>query len=259
MEKNVSTTIVEGFCCKIKEALSIDAAIVGAGPSGLICAQRLAAKNRKVAIFESKLAPGGGIWGGAMLNNEIVVQSDCVELLDEFGVRYKDTGSGVLSVDSVEMASALIYRAVNAGTYIFNGVVVEDIVYKNGRVGGVVINWATVQMCNWIVDPLIVQSKNVLDATGHKALITEKFVKKTGIKLPTHSGEIEGEQPMWIERAEQATVDNTCEVHPGLFVSGMAANGVFGSPRMGPIFGGMLRSGIKAAELIEQNISQTIS
>ena len=38
--------------------------------------------------------------------------------------------------------------------------------------------------------------------------------------------------------------------YTGLFVSGMAANGVSGSFRMGPIFGGMLMSGKKAAELI---------
>ena len=45
-------------------------------------------------------------------------------------------------------------------------------------------------------------------------------------------------------------VENTKEIYPGLFVSGMAANGVSGSFRMGPIFGGMLMSGKKAAELI---------
>ena len=45
-------------------------------------------------------------------------------------------------------------------------------------------------------------------------------------------------------------MENTKEIFPGLFVSGMAANGVSGSFRMGPIFGGMLNSGKKVAELI---------
>ena len=49
---------------------------------------------------------------------------------------------------------------------------------------------------------------------------------------------------------KRQTVENTKEIYPGLFVSGMAANGVSGSFRMGPIFGGMLMSGKKAAELI---------
>ena len=55
---------------------------------------------------------------------------------------------------------------------------------------------------------------------------------------------------MNVELGEQTTVENTKEIYPGLFVSGMAANGVSGSFRMGPIFGGMLMSGKKAAELI---------
>jgi len=43
------------------------------------------------------------------------------------------------------------------------------------------------------------------------------------------------------------TVENTREVYPGLFVSGMAANTVCGGYRMGPVFGGMLLSGQRAA------------
>ncbi|MBU4194293.1 MAG: ribose 1,5-bisphosphate isomerase, partial [Actinobacteria bacterium] len=42
---------------------------------------------------------------------------------------------------------------------------------------------------------------------------------------------------------------NTREVYPGMMVCGMAANTVFGSPRMGAIFGGMFLSGRKVAEL----------
>ena len=55
---------------------------------------------------------------------------------------------------------------------------------------------------------------------------------------------------MCAEIGERAVVDNTKEVYPGLFVAGMCANAVYGSQRMGPIFGGMLLSGKKAAELI---------
>lgn len=49
------------------------------------------------------------------------------------------------------------------------------------------------------------------------------------------------------EKGERHTVENTREVYPGLFVSGMAATGVCGCYRMGPVFGGMPLSGKKAA------------
>ncbi|HEC69008.1 MAG TPA: ribose 1,5-bisphosphate isomerase, partial [Candidatus Omnitrophica bacterium] len=70
------------------------------------------------------------------------------------------------------------------------------------------------------------------------------------IKLKTPTGKILGEKSMWAEVAETTILKNTKEVCSGLYVCGMAANAVFGSPRMGPIFGGMLLSGRKAASEI---------
>ena len=49
---------------------------------------------------------------------------------------------------------------------------------------------------------------------------------------------------------EKEVVDNSKEIYPGLYVSGMAANAVFGGHRMGPIFGGMFLSGEKVARSI---------
>jgi thiamine thiazole synthase len=46
--------------------------------------------------------------------------------------------------------------------------------------------------------------------------------------------------------------ENTKEIFPSVYVAGMAANAVFGSPRMGPIFGGMLISGRMAAQMISE-------
>ena len=61
--------------------------------------------------------------------------------------------------------------------------------------------------------------------------------------------EVVGEKPMWADKGEKILLDTTKEVYPNLIVCGMAANAVAGSPRMGPVFGGMLLSGKKAAEL----------
>ena len=73
--------------------------------------------------------------------------------------------------------------------------------------------------------------------------------RKVG-RLKTPSGQIEGEKSMWAEVGEQMTVENTIEVYNNMYVTGMCCNAVMGAPRMGPIFGGMLLSGRKVAELI---------
>jgi len=74
--------------------------------------------------------------------------------------------------------------------------------------------------------------------------------RKTDIRFNTQSGALMGERSMWADRAERLTLENTREICPGVYVAGMSANAAFGGPRMGPIFGGMLLSGKKVAELI---------
>ena len=56
---------------------------------------------------------------------------------------------------------------------------------------------------------------------------------------------------MWgADRAENLIMEHTREIFPGLVICGMAANAFAGEHRMGPIFGGMLLSGEKAANLL---------
>ncbi|MCK4378129.1 MAG: ribose 1,5-bisphosphate isomerase, partial [Deltaproteobacteria bacterium] len=100
------------------------------------------------------------------------------------------------------------------------------------------------------VDPLVVRTKYVIDATGHPAEVIDVIQRKAGFDLLTETGKIMGEKSLWAEVAEQATVDNTKEVYPGTFVAGMAANATFGANRMGPVFGGMLLSGERVAQTI---------
>ena len=61
---------------------------------------------------------------------------------------------------------------------------------------------------------------------------------------------------MWADRAENKILENVGEIYPGLYVTGMAANAVHGSPRMGPIFGGMLLSGEYVAKKIIQDLEK---
>jgi thiamine thiazole synthase len=92
------------------------------------------------------------------------------------------------------------------------------------------------------VDPVALESKLVVDATGHDAVVVHSLQKRGLV-------EIKGFGPMWVAESEDAVIDNTTEVYPGLIVTGMAAATTFGLPRMGPTFGGMLLSGKRAAEV----------
>jgi len=256
MEQIVSTGIVDSYFKKLKESLSIDVAIVGGGPSGMVASYYLARKGYKVAVFERKLAPGGGMWGGAMMFNEIVVQKEALHVLDELSIFYKHLEKEYYTIDSVHATSALIYQATKAGAKVFNCTSIEDVVFKDGQVNGVVLNWAPVHRENMYVDPLVIMAGAVLDGTGHDCDIARTLEQKNGIKLNTPTGKVMGERSLSIDEGERATIENTKEVFPGLFVSGMAANGVSGGFRMGPIFGGMLLSGKKAADLIHQKLSK---
>ncbi len=250
MEQIVSNGIVDSYFSKLKQNLSVDVAIVGGGPSGLVASYYLAKNNLKVAIYERKLAPGGGMWGGAMMFNEIVVQKEVLPILDEFSIRYRELEGDFYTIDSVHAASALIYNATKAGVNIFNCTSVEDVVFLDKKVCGIVLNWAPIHRERMEVDPLVIMAKAVIDSTGHDCDVARTLERKNNIKLNTETGKVIGEYSLSINEGEKATINNTKEIYPGLFVTGMAANGVSGGFRMGPIFGGMILSGKKVAEMI---------
>ncbi|MCG2751741.1 MAG: sulfide-dependent adenosine diphosphate thiazole synthase [Desulfobacteraceae bacterium] len=244
----ITRAIIDRYYEKLINNLETDVAIVGGGPSGLVAGYYLAKAGKKVVLYERKLSIGGGMWGGGMMFNEIVVQKDALHVLDEFGIRYVEYRENYYTSDSVEAISTLISKAVKAGLTIFNCISVEDVVMRPDRVTGLVLNWSPVEMAGLHIDPLAVGSKVVIDATGHATEVVAVVQKKVPGKLRTKTGKIEGEKSMWADNAEQLTLKNTREVFPGLYVAGMSANATFGGPRMGPIFGGMLLSGEKVAK-----------
>jgi len=248
-----SRAILADYAARLDRAFESDVAIVGAGPAGLACACYLALEGRKVTVFEKKLSIGGGIWGGGMMFNTVVVGPDAADILDDVGVDYTADDAGRLVTSSVQLASALCYHASKAGAEIMNLVEVEDIMVADRRVTGVVINWTATLMAGLHVDPVCAEAKCVVDATGHDACVTH-MAARHGLKLATSSGVIEGQGPMAAEAGDKAVVEYTGEVCPGLYVCGMTACAVFGGPRMGPIFGGMLLSGRKLARALLQRL-----
>lgn len=249
-EVTISRAITETFMKDFMDAMDIDVAVAGAGPSGMIAAYYLADAGLKTAVFERNLRVGGGMPGGGMMFNRIVLQKEGKELMDVFGVRSQEYSEGYYVADALEAVSTLCASAIRKGARIFNLMSVEDVMIReDNRLRGLVLNWTAVSLAKFHVDPLGIRAKVIIDATGHDSEVCHIVERKIGQNLRTATGGVIGEKSMWAERGETEIVENTREVYPGLIVAGMAANAVCGSPRMGAIFGGMLVSGKKAAEL----------
>ena len=260
-EISVTEAIISEYYAKFKSCLQMDVAIVGAGPSGLTAAWKLSDQGFNVAVFERKLSIGGGIWGGGMTWNTIVVQEESKHVLEQAGIPLQEFKTGYFTADAVTAATTLASKATLSGSKVFNCTSVEDVVLREKdsgekRVTGVVINSSPVEMAGLHVDPLVMECKCLLECTGHDLEVLSTLTRKNDIRLDTPSGKIEGEMSMWADRAESRTVENTREIFPGVFVSGMAANATFGSYRMGPIFGGMLLSGEKVAREIAKTLRE---
>ena len=249
-DEKITKAIIERFTKKFIENLDQDVIIAGAGPAGLTTAYYLAKNGFKVSVFERKLSIGGGMWGGGMMFNEIVVGEEGKEILDEFGVKTEKYDDGYYTADSVEAVSTICSKAVQAGAKVFNSISVEDVMIDKREVCGVVINWSSVKLANLHVDPLSVRSKIVIEATGHPLEVLKILEKKVDGKLFTKTGKIVGEKSMNAEIGEKTVIENTREIYPNVYVCGMAANAAFGANRMGPIFGGMLMSGKRLADIL---------
>ena len=250
-DTKITAKIIERFSRDMLDLLELDVAVAGGGPSGLTAARYLAREGAKIAIFERNLHTGGGIWGGGILFPRVVIQEPAKALADEIGIKLEPAGEGCYTADSVEIASKLTAAAIDAGAKILAGLVVEDVLIRErDRIAGVVVNWTAAGLAKLHVDPVGIEARVVIDATGHEAGIARIVERKiSGAKFPTKTGGVVGEKSMWAEVGEREILENTREIHPGLIVTGMAAGTVFGSPRMGAIFGGMLLSGKKAAEI----------
>jgi thiamine thiazole synthase len=151
-------------------------------------------------------------------------------------------------IDAAELACALCLQAIRAGATLLNLVTLEDLCVHGGRVTGVVVNRTTISG-TLPVDPMVFEAGAVIDASGHEAVAVECLRARNLIaSRPTAAGS--GEGPMDAAAGEAFVVERVAEAFPGLWVTGMAVSATFGGPRMGPVFGGMLLSGKRVAELI---------
>lgn len=252
-ERDVTRAIVGGFLRQFEQYAESDVIIVGGGPSGLMAGKELAKTGLKVLIVERNNYLGGGFWIGGYLMNKVTVRAPAQEILDELGVPYEQATEGLYTADGPHACSKLIAATCDAGVKFANMTIFDDVVLREGnRVAGVVINWTPISSLPreiTCVDPIALESRVIIDATGHDACVCKKLEERGLIRTVGYGA-------MWVERSEDLVVEHTGEIHPGLIVTGMALSTVYGLPRMGPTFGAMLLSGKRASEAASRLLEQ---
>lgn len=252
-EKEVTRAIVAEFAKQFQEYVESDCIIVGAGPAGLMAGRELASKKIKTFLIERNNYLGGGFWIGGYLMNKVTVRSPGEKVLKELGIPYKEFSPGLYVADGPHACSKLIAASCDAGVKFANMTTFDDLVLReDNRVSGVVVNWTPVSSLPreiTCVDPVALETKVVIDASGHDACVVKKLEERGLIKTP-------GFGAMWVEASEDLVVEHTGEVHPGLIVAGMSVTTTYGLPRMGPTFGAMLLSGKKAAEVVLKSLKR---
>jgi thiamine thiazole synthase len=249
-EAKITKAILREFASWFEDYITSDVIIVGGGPSGLTAARDLARDGLKTLVIEANNYLGGGFWIGGYLMNTLTFRAPAQKVLDELRIPYKEAEPGLFTADGPNACSKLISAACDAGAKILNMTKFDDVVLRNSKVEGTVINWTPVSALPrqiTCVDPVSLESKVVIDATGHDAHVCKSLERRGIIELKEFG-------PMDANTSEDLVVEKTGEIYPGLLVCGMAVSTAYGIPRMGPTFGGMLCSGRRVAEIAKEKI-----
>lgn len=259
-ESQVARTMARRYFSDLDTYAESDIVIIGAGSCGLSAAYCLAKQrpDLKIAIIEASVSPGGGAWLGGQLFSAMVMRKPADRFLTEIGVPFDDEGGSFVVVKHAALFTSTILSRVLAfpNVKLFNATAVEDLITRPDpespsgiRVAGVVTNWTLVtlnhdtQSC---MDPNTINAPVVISTTGHDgpfgAFTAKRLVSMQAVD------KLDGMRGLDMNSAEDAIVKNTREIIPGVIVGGMELSELGGHNRMGPTFGAMAMSGVKAAE-----------
>jgi len=240
-----------------------DIIIIGAGSCGLSTAYVLAKArpNLKIAIIEASVSPGGGAWLGGQLFSAMVLRKPADAFLRDVGVPYEEdpaTPNFVVVKHAALFTSTIMSKVLSMpNVKLFNATCVEDLITRPGldgnpnsvRIAGVVTNWTLVTKHHddhSCMDPGVLNAPLLVSTAGHDGPFGAFSVKR--LEAMGAIEKLGGMRGLDMNRAEDAIVKNTREIIPGLIVGGMELSELDGANRMGPTFGAMLMSGLKAAE-----------
>ncbi|KAK4178512.1 putative mitochondrial thiazole biosynthetic enzyme precursor [Triangularia setosa] len=257
-ESTVSRAMTRRYFSDLDTYTESDITIVGAGSAGLSCAYVLGTlrPDLKISILEAGVAPGGGAWLGGQLFSAMVMRKPAHLFLDQVGVPYEDEGDYVVVKHAALFTSTIMSKVLQMPNIkLFNATTVEDLITRQDketgevRIAGVVTNWTLVSMHHddqSCMDPNTINTNVVVSMTGHDGPFGAFSVKR--LVSMKQIEELGGMRGLDMGKAEDAIVKRTREIVPGLVVGGMELSEVDGANRMGPTFGAMVLSGLKAAE-----------
>ncbi|QLQ78651.1 hypothetical protein HG537_0A08990 [Torulaspora globosa] len=282
-ESTVSRAMTSRYFKDLDKHAVSDVIIVGAGSSGLSAAYVIA-KNRPdliVTIIEANNCPAGGSWLAGALMSAMIVRKPGHLFLEELEIPFEDEGDYVVVKHAALFASTVTAKVLQfPNVKFFNATAVEDLVTRpagpNGEitVAGVVTNWTLVSQAH---DLQSCMDPNVIELAGYKNDGTRDVSKKHGVILSTtgHDGpfgafsakrivsidknsQLKGMKGLDMNNAEADVVKNSGKYKgvESMYFAGMEVAELAGCNRMGPTFGAMLVSGIKAAEEILKHFAE---
>ena len=251
-EVEITRAIANEFHEVLIDRADSDVIVIGAGPAGLTASRELSNRGFKVLVIEQNNYLGGGYWLGGYMMNPVTVREPAQKFWDELGIPYKKVSEGLYITPGPHAVSKLIAATCDAGVKFLNLTKFDDLIMKNGRVIGVVVNWMPVSALPrniTCVDPIALEAKIVIDASGHDSVAVKRLMDRGLVKW-------KGMNPMNVNEGEEYVVHKTGEVFPGLIAAGMSVTETHGLARMGPTFGSMLFSGKKAADITAEKIKE---
>ncbi len=230
-----------------KKYASSDVIIVGAGPSGLMAALDLARLHLKTLVIERNDHAGGRLWLSDFLIDTSEAASGFREFLDEFNIPYKKGKNGLYVNAGVNLCSKLISAACDAGVRILNMAEFKDLIYTDGKIEGVVMNWNPALSLEDAVRTsvsLALKSKLVVDASGSDACVFTSLMRR-GITSTEKYSQVD------LSNAQTLLLEKTGVLYPGLAVTGMSVSAIYGIPAAGLSLASLLLSGRKVAQEVE--------